>query len=84
MNTAKQLYINPSGKSGIADKEVKQMLTVGEWVDATHEIANSMEHQSSVKLNRTIAEANARHEGYVQACEDFAKAMRQKISEEQG
>jgi len=60
------------------------MLTVGEWVDATNEIADDLEHQSSVKLNKEIATAQARHEGYVQACEDFGRAMRKKISQEQG
>jgi hypothetical protein len=41
------------------------MLTVGEWVDATHEIADELEHQSSEKLNKEVTQAQARHEGYV-------------------
>ena len=59
------------------------MLTVGEWIDVTHEIANDLEHRASMELGKEVAEAQAKHKGYTQACEDFARAMREKISQNQ-
>lgn len=60
------------------------MLTVAEWVDKVHEITNQLESESSKKLNSEIQRAQAYHDGYVQACEDFGKIMRSNISMNQG
>jgi hypothetical protein len=55
------------------------MKDTGEWIDFTHEIANSLENRASLKLNSDMEKAQAEYKGYVQACEDFAKAMREQI-----
>ena len=47
------------------------MLTANEL----HEIADMLEHQANAKLN----EATAYRNGYVQACEDFGRAIREKL-----
>nr|WP_295681181.1 hypothetical protein [uncultured Lachnoclostridium sp.] len=60
------------------------MLTVGEWVVRVHEITDQLESEASKKLNAEVKRAQAYHEGYVQACEDFGKIMRANISENQG
>ena len=60
------------------------MLTVGEWLDKTHEITDGLEERAKLKMNEEITKAKAYHDGYIQACEDFGKAMRQAISENQG
>lgn len=50
------------------------MLTANEL----HEIADMLEHRANAKLN----EATAYHNGYVQACEDFGRAIRQELIDE--
>jgi len=60
------------------------MLTVGELVDKVHEITDQLESESSKKLNYEMHRAQAYHDGYVQACEDFGRMMRSNISENQG
>ena len=47
-------------------------------VDKVHEITDMLEHQANAKLN----EATAYHNGYVHACEDFGRAIRQELIEE--
>ena len=60
------------------------MLTVGEWIDKVHEITDALENKASIKKSKELEKVNAYYEGYTQACEDFGRAMRQAISEEQG
>lgn len=60
------------------------MLTVGEWADKTEEITNELEHNANIKLNKEITQAQAYHDGYVQACEDFSRRIRHEISYNQG
>lgn len=60
------------------------MLTVGEWVDKTHEITDMLEKSAYEKMDSEILKTRAYCEGYVQACEDFGKAMRQAITNNQG
>lgn len=48
------------------------------WRDKINEITDTLEQGASVKLTK----ATAYHEGYVQACEDFVRAMRLKLLDE--
>lgn len=59
------------------------MLTVGEWLDKTHEITNALENEASRRKNTELTKINAYYEGYTQACEDFGRRMRAAIQEEQ-
>lgn len=43
-----------------------------ELMRKTNEIIDQLEHEASKKLN----EAQAYYKGYVQACEDFGRALR--------
>lgn len=43
-----------------------------ELINKTNEITDRLEHEASKKLN----EAQAYYKGYVQACEDFGRALR--------
>lgn len=56
------------------------MQTVKELVDKVHEITDMLEHQAGIELQK----ATAYHKGYVQACEDFGRKIRQAIEVEQG
>jgi len=60
------------------------MLTVGEWVDKTHEIADSLENKAKLQHTKEVERASAYRDGYIQACEDYAKEMRHAISHNQG
>lgn len=60
------------------------MLTVGEWVDKTNEIANVLENEASRRKATEMARINAYHEGYIQACEDYNRRMIHAIQENQG
>lgn len=55
------------------------MLTVREWVNKVHEITDRLEHQAGIELQK----ATSYHEGYVKACEDFGREMRQEILNKQ-
>ena len=48
-------------------------------VDMIYEITDRLEHQAGIELQK----ATSHHEGYVQACEDFAREMRQEIINKQ-
>ncbi|WFR56401.1 hypothetical protein QA584_22735 [Anaerocolumna sp. AGMB13025] len=60
------------------------MKNVSEWVDTTNNIANQLQHAASLRLNEKVLQAQAEKKGYDQACEDFARAMRQEFSVNQG
>lgn len=60
------------------------MLTVGEWIDKIHEIADTLEDKANTECANTIQKANAYREGYIQACEEFDRKMKQAVSNEQG
>lgn len=47
-------------------------------IDITHKITDELEHEASSKL----AEAQAYHKGYVQACEDYGRRLRREIYEQ--
>lgn len=49
-----------------------------ELIEKTNEIADRLEHEASKKLN----EAQSYHKGYVQACEDFGRALRLEVYEQ--
>lgn len=53
-------------------------MTNQELIEKTNEITDKLEHEASNKLN----EAQAYHKGYVQACEDFGRALRLEIYEQ--
>lgn len=59
------------------------MKNVGEWIDTTHDIANRLQHEVSKRLNEKMMQAQAEKKGYDQACEDFARAMREEFSNNQ-
>ena len=46
-----------------------------EIIDISHDITNELQHEASVKLS----EAQAYYKGYVQACEDFGRRLRQEM-----
>lgn len=46
-----------------------------ELIKKTNEITDRLEQESSKKLN----EAQAYHKGYIQACEDFGRALRLEV-----
>lgn len=48
-----------------------------ELIKKTNEITDRLEHEASKKLN----EAQAYHKGYIQACEDFGRAIRIEVYE---
>lgn len=45
-------------------------------VDKSHRIADELQHGASQRHAIKLAAAGAYHEGYAQACEDFAKEIR--------
>lgn len=47
-------------------------------IKKTNEITDRLEHEASKKLN----EAQEYHKGYVQACEDFGRALRLEMYEQ--
>lgn len=47
-------------------------------IDKSHEIADELQRIAAIKLS----EARAYHDGYVQACEDFGRRLRQEIINE--
>lgn len=47
-------------------------------IDMSHEITDKLQHEASAKL----AEEQAYHKGYVQACEDFGRRLRQALYEQ--
>lgn len=53
------------------------MLENQELIKKTNEITDRLEHEASKKLN----EAQAYHKGYIQACEDFGRALRIEVYE---
>ena len=60
------------------------MLTVGEWGDKTHEIADALENKEKLQYAKEVERAAAYRDGYIQACEDYAKEMCHAISHNQG
>ncbi|MFA9464066.1 MAG: hypothetical protein ACERKN_07205 [Velocimicrobium sp.] len=60
------------------------MKNITEWVDFTHKTTDDLEHKANEKRAKDIQKAKAYCEGYTQACEDFARVMRQEFSQEQG
>lgn len=46
-------------------------------IDETHKITDELEREATKKLN----EAQAYYKGYVQACEDYGRKIRQVIYE---
>ena len=55
------------------------MLKVGEMINKTHEITDMLERMANMDLQK----AQAYRDGYVKACEDFGREMRQAINMEQ-
>lgn len=51
-----------------------------EWLDRTHEIADILERRANEKCSKQIEKANAYRDGYVQGVEDYAREMRNDIS----
>lgn len=49
-----------------------------ELIKKTNEITDRLEHEATKKLN----EAQAYHKGYIQACEDFGRALRLEVYEQ--
>lgn len=47
-------------------------------IDMSHKITDKLQHEASMKLQREMAY----HDGYIQACEDFGRRLRQSIYEE--
>lgn len=41
-----------------------------------NEIADRLQHEATVKYSKQMAEVTAEKNGYVQACEDFARELR--------
>jgi len=60
------------------------MLKVGEWLDKTHEIADTLQREAAIQCGKEMERATAYKDGYVQACEDYAREMRHAISNNQG
>ena len=60
------------------------MLTVGEWLDKTREITDTLEYEASRRKRTELTKINAYYEGYTQACEDYGRRMREEIQENQG
>lgn len=54
------------------------MLENQELIKKTNEITDRLEHEATKKLN----EAQAYHKGYIQACEDFGRALRLEVYEQ--
>lgn len=50
-----------------------------EIIDKANEITDQLEHEASKKLN----EALAYHKGYVEACEEFGRRMREAVIQNQ-
>ena len=44
-------------------------------IDMSHDIADKLQNEASAKLS----EAQTYYKGYVQACEDFGRRLRQEI-----
>lgn len=55
------------------------MLTIRKMIDKTHEITDALEHSANMDLQK----AQAYRDGYVKACEDFGREMRQAIQTDQ-
>lgn len=53
-------------------------MTEQEIINKSNEITDKLQHEASKKLN----EAQAFHKGYVQACEDFGRALRLEVYEQ--
>ena len=51
-------------------------------IDASHEIADTLEHEASVNRVKEEARIKAYYEGYVDACEAFGKRIRKMVYEE--
>ena len=47
-------------------------------IDETHKITEALEHEATQKLN----DAQAYYKGYVQACEDYGRRIRQMVYSE--
>jgi len=60
------------------------MKNITEWVDFTHKTTDDLEHQANEKCAKDIQKAKNYCEGYTQACEDFARSMRQEFLNNQG
>lgn len=48
-------------------------------IDETHKITDALEHEAANKLN----DAQAYYKGYVQACEDYGRKIRQMVCMEE-
>lgn len=53
-------------------------MTEQEIINKSNEITDMLQQESSKKLN----EAQAYHKGYVQACEDYGRALRLEVYEQ--
>lgn len=51
-------------------------------VDESHRIANELEHRANERCAKEIAESEAGRKAYVNACEDFARRIRELVGEQ--
>lgn len=54
-------------------------MTSRELMDKIHEITDQLERQAGIELQKSMSY----HAGYIKACEDFGRAMRMTIIEDQ-
>lgn len=48
--------------------------------DMTHDITNALEHEASMKRASEVAKAQSYYEGYIQACNDYGRRIRDSIA----
>ena len=48
-------------------------------IEKTHEISDNLEKAAGQKKTQEITKVQAYYEGYIQACEDFGRAIRSEI-----
>lgn len=51
-------------------------------VDESHRIADELEHKAKQRCEKEIAESEAGRKAYVEACEDFARRIRELAREQ--
>ena len=51
-------------------------------VDESHRIADELEHKAKERCMKEIAESEAGRKAYVEACEDFARRIRELVREQ--
>lgn len=57
-----------------------EMNTAKKRMDKTNEITDMLQKQANIELQKSISY----NKGYIQACEDFGRKIREIIREEQG